>query len=430
MAGNDRAGEAAETGREGGGKDSGAGPPATSPPVTSPAGRGLDWLNLFVGNIQTGFGPFIAVYLTTQGWTETSIGLALSLGTISAMASQVPAGAMVDAIANKAAVVFFSILAFSLGALLFAIQPTPLPVYLAEIIHSFSSCTLGPAIAAISLAVAGPAMLGLRFGRNTRFASIGNGIGAALMGACGYYVSERAVFFLTAALTLPALVPLLPLARLGTGGRAAGRDPGSEGWRDGLRPLLTDRRLLIFAACVMLFTLGNAAILPLIGSALTERVGSAASLLIAACIVLPQLVVAAISPAIGRLAEARGRRSVLLLGFCTLPIRGLFFAAATDPVLAVPVQILDGIAGAAIGVLVPLVTSDIAGRSGHFNLALGFVGFAIGIGATLSTSLAGAIADRFGNSIALLGLAGVGLAATALVWGAMPETRTPQPGTP
>ena len=29
------------------------------------------------------------------------------------------------------------------------------------------------------------------------------------MGACGYYVSERAVFFLTAALTLPALMPLL-----------------------------------------------------------------------------------------------------------------------------------------------------------------------------------------------------------------------------
>ena len=397
----------------------------TSPPVTSPAGRGLDWLNLFVGNIQTGFGPFIAVYLTTQGWTETSIGLALSLGTISAMASQVPAGALVDAIANKAGIVFFSILAFMVGALLFAVAPTPLPVYLAEVIHSFSSCTLGPAIAAISLSVAGQAMLGQRFGRNTRFASIGNGIGAALIGACGYYVSERAVFFLTAALTLPALAPLLPLARLGAGSRAAGCDPGAEGSRHGLRPLLTDRRLLIFAASLMLFTLGNAAILPLIGSALTERVGSMASLLIAACIVLPQLVVALISPAIGRLAEARGRRLVLLLGFCTLPIRGLLFAVARDPALAVPVQVLDGIAGAAIGVMVPLVTSDIAGKSGHFNLALGFVGFAIGIGATLSTSLAGMIADRFGNSAALFALAAIGLLATALVWGAMPETRAP-----
>ncbi len=164
-------------------------------PAATPAERSLDWLNLFVGNIQTGFGPFIAVYLTTQGWTETSIGLALSLGTVAAMASQIPAGALVDAIRGKAWVVLLSILAFSISALLFAVQPAPLAVYVAEILHSFSSCTLGPAIAAISLAVAGPSVLGLRFGRNARFAAIGNGIGAVLMGACGYYVSERAVFF-------------------------------------------------------------------------------------------------------------------------------------------------------------------------------------------------------------------------------------------
>src|SRR6202022_2596976 len=61
------------------------------------ASRGLDWFNLFVANIQTGFGPFIAVYLISQSWTQTSIGLALSIGTIAAMASQVPAGALVDA---------------------------------------------------------------------------------------------------------------------------------------------------------------------------------------------------------------------------------------------------------------------------------------------------------------------------------------------
>src|SRR5437899_9295335 len=82
--------------------------------------RGLDWLNLFVGNIQTGFGPFIAVYLTTRGWTQTSIGLALSLGTITAMISQMPAGALLDIISNKTGVVLFSILAFSISALLFA----------------------------------------------------------------------------------------------------------------------------------------------------------------------------------------------------------------------------------------------------------------------------------------------------------------------
>src|SRR5271163_1603311 len=90
---------------------------------------------------------------------------------------------------------------------------------------------------------------------------------------------------------------------------------------------------------------------------------------------------------------------------------------------SVLVQILDGLAAACLGVLVPLVASDVAGRSGHFNLALGFVGLAIRIGATASTSLAGWIADRWGQPTAFAGLAAAGLAAMVLAWGAMPETR-------
>jgi MFS family permease len=266
---------------------------------------------------------------------------------------------------------------------------------------------------------------GLRFGRNARFASIGNGIGAALMGACGYYISERAVFFLTAALAFPALVALpspMQLARPSPPPSVGGA-AGLDGDKTAPRRVLSDRALLTFGACAMLFTLGNAAMLPLVGNALTRTVGDAASLVIAACIVLPQLVVAVISPAVGRLAEAKGRRPVLLLGFCTLPIRGCLFAVANDPTLIVLVQILDGVAAACLGVLVPLVTIDVAGRSGHFNLALGFIGLSIGIGATLSTSLAGSIADRWGQPTAYAGLAAVGLVATVLAWSAMPETR-------
>jgi MFS family permease len=145
--------------------------------------------------------------------------------------------------------------------------------------------------------------------------------------------------------------------------------------------------------------------------------------LIAASIVLPQLVVALLSPVLGHIAEMRGRRLVMLIGFSTLPVRGALFAVSADPNFIVPVQALDGVAGAAIGVLVPLVASDIAGKSGHYNLSLGFLGFMVGVGATLSTSLAGWAADRFGDPVAFASLAGVGLAATLLIWAAMPETR-------
>ena len=386
------------------------------------ASRGLDWFNLFVANIQTGFGPFIAVYLSSQSWTQTSIGVALSIGTVSSMASQVPAGALVDLMPNKTRVAAFSVVVFTISALMFAIHPIPLFVYLAEILHGISSCTLGPAIAAMSLVIAGRFGMGLRLGRNARYAAIGNGVGAALMGACGQYVSERAVFFLTAALTLPALVALLPLRRSAVAPEEL-RPPHLKAGENPVKYLsvLADRRLLIFSACALLFTFANAPMLMLISGTLTAR-GSNPSLLIAACIVLPQIIVALASPAVGRFAERYGRRIVLMIGFSMLPLRCVVFAATQNPAVLVAAQVFDGIAGACFGIMVPLIVSDVAGRSGHFNLSLGAVGFGIGIGATLSTPAAGWMADHFGTKPAFFVLLAIGSLAvlTAFI---MPETR-------
>jgi MFS family permease len=396
-----------------------AGPAIPPEPRASSA---LDWFNLFVANIQTGFGPFIAVYLSSQSWTQTAIGLALSIGTVSSMASQVPAGALVDLMPNKTRVAAFSVLVFTVSALMFAIHPIPLFVYLAEILHGISSCTLGPAIAAMSLVIAGRFGMGLRLGRNARYAAIGNGIGAALMGACGQYVSERAVFFLTALLTLPALFTLLPLRRSAVAGKELQPHPLLPGEsRTAQLRILADRRLLIFCVCAMLFTFANAPLLMLISGTLTAK-GSNPSLLIAACIVLPQIVVAAASPSVGRFAERYGRRIVLIVGFSMLPLRCLMFASTQNPTLLVAVQALDGIAGACFGIMVPLIVSDVAGGSGHFNLALGAVGFGIGIGATLSTPAAGWLSDHFGARSAFFALMGIGALAIVMAF-IMPETR-------
>ena len=403
-----------------------------SNPQLQAAGRGLDWLNLFVANIQTGFGPFLAVHLTAQGWTLTAIGFALSVGTVSSLLSQLPAGALVDAARSKRRVAGLSVLAFTLSALLLAISPLPLPVYIAQVLHGFSSCTLGPAIAALSIAIAGQAWLGPRLGRNARYASIGNGVGAALMGICGYFISEQAVFFLTALLTLPALALLVPLkgldASLPLAADAARNPPGAGPQRVSVLHVLADRRLLVFAVCAMVFTFANAPLLTIASSALTARAGDLATLLIAACIVLPQLVVALVSPAVGRGASTWGRKPLLLLGFAMVSTRGVLLGMVSDPTLVVLVQALDGIAAACFGVLVPLVTCDIAGRSGHFNLSLGAVGLAIGIGGTLSPPLAGWIADEFGTGAAYATLSAAGLIPILIAMAALPETRPAETG--
>ena len=394
--------------------------------VDKQPGIAFDWFNLFVANIQTGFGPFVAAYLVTQHWTQTSIGVALSIGTVAAMASQVPAGALVDAMPNKTRVAAFSVFAFTLCALMFAVYPIPLFVYLAEILHGLSSCTLGPATAAMSLVIAGRFGMGLRLGRNARYAAVGNGLGAALMGACGYWVSERAVFFLTAAFTLPAIAALWPLRKVAVVRAEPTTLTAQRHARGvGLLRILADRRILIFCGCAMLFTFANAPTLMLVSGKMSVSEGNT-SLLIGACVLIPQLIVALASPAVGRLAESHGRRIVLMLGFCALPLRCAVFAVSSNPYLVVAVQALDGIGGACFGIMVPLIVSDVAARTRHFNLTLGVVGFAIGIGGTLSTPAAGWIADHFGTRMAFFGLAGVGIAASLLVLLAMPETR-PRP---
>jgi len=75
-------------------------PEADHPPPSSQSRsqRGLDWFAFFLADIQTGWGPFVAAYLTSESWTQLDIGLILTVGTLSAMAVQIPVGALVDSV--------------------------------------------------------------------------------------------------------------------------------------------------------------------------------------------------------------------------------------------------------------------------------------------------------------------------------------------
>jgi MFS family permease len=393
--------------------------PATRDAAARASARGLDWFTFFLADIQTGFGPFVAIYLTAHAWTQFDIGLILTTGGLVALAFQMPGGALVDAVRSARLVAILAVAAICLSALALAIWPTFLVVMAARVLHAGASCVLGPVIAAISLGLVGHAALGARLGRNARFASIGNGFAAAAMGIAGYLVSNQAVFFLTAALAAPAI---LALARIRMGDVERPRDTDIGAATTTVRKVLSDRRLLVFAGCILLFQLANAAMLPLMGGILTLRSSQWASTLIGACIVVPQLVVAGFAPWVGRVADSWGRRPLLLFCFVALALRGVLFAFVTDPYLIVVVQILDGVCAAVLGVALPLVVADITHGTGRFNLGLGVVGSAVGIGAALSTTLAGYAIDHFGSSVAFFSLASIAACGLALVWLLLPET--------
>lgn len=398
--------------------------PETQATMSVRSSRGLDAFTFFVANLQTGFGPFLAVYFTQAKWTQSDIGLALTVGSLVSLLGQMPGGAFVDAARSKRFAAGVSAFFVGASALMLAIWPSYLLVLLAMVIHSAASCVLTPAIAAISIGLVGYARAGERLGRNASFSAVGNALGAAGMGAIGYYFTNDAVFYLAGALVLPTLMAL-SFIRPGeiAPPESRGADPSDERAGGGLRALLTNRALLCFGGCITLFYLSNAALLPLVGSVLTVRTSETATVLIAACIMVPQVVLALSAPAVGRAAERWGRRPLLLIGFAALPIRALIFAYTDVPELMVAAQVFDGVSAAVLGVMIPLTVADATRHTGRFNLALGAVGTAMGIGAALSTAIAGIMADRLGSHTAFLGLAAIGFASFVLLLLIMPETR-------
>ena len=397
-------------------------PPA---PPSRQSLRGLDWFIFFLADVQTGFGPFIAVYLTTQKWTQVEIGLVLSIGGVVGLIGQMPGGAIVDAARSERLVAGLAVATIGAAALAYAAWPIFPVVVMAATLHAAASCVLGPAIAAISLGLVGPLAIGERLGRNARFASLGNGTAAAVMGTAGYLLSSRSVFLVTFVLAIPTLLALARIREreidVAQAHGAVKREVPDAKATSVLS--LCRRPLLIFALSVLLLQLANAAMLPLMAGVVTTRSSQWAPVLIAACIIVPQAIVALMSPSVGRKAQAWGRRPLMLMAFAALAIRGVLFATVKDPYLLVAVQAFDGITAAVFSVMVPLVVADIAYGSGHFNLAQGIVGTATGIGASLSTVLAGYVSDKFGSSVAFAGLAGVAAVGLAMIWLVMPETR-------
>ena len=388
--------------------------------------HGLDWLNFFLAGVLTSFGPFVALYLAGQGWRQEEIGFILTASVLVGLLIQVPGGELLDAIQSKQLVVALAVVTVACSALILALWPRFTPALIAEVLLGVTGGLLGPAVVAISLGLVGNEALPDRLGRNQRFAAIGGFCAAGLMGLLGFLFSNQVIFFAGAALAVPTL---LALARIRTGevhfARACGAAPGdyhpSRPPRSTRGAICKNFRLLVFASCIVLFQLANASALPLVSEELGAIRGS--SLVISALILIPQLVVAVLAPWVGRTARRWGRRPLLLIGLTALPIRAACFALTRDPVSLAVVQLLDGVSGAAIGVLTPVVIADVTKGTGRFNLAQGVVGTFSGIGAALSTTLSGYITQSFGNAAGFSAITGVAIAAVAVCWAFMPETK-------
>ncbi len=387
--------------------------------------RGLDWLNFFLADVQTGIGPFLAIYLAGYGWNEQRVGLALTVGGIAGILAQTPAGALVDRLRSKRALIAGAIAALALGAVLIALLPRVWVVISAELLVGGTSSLVAPAICAISLGIVGRTLFDRRQGRNQAFNSAGNVVAAAAMGLLGYFVSNRSIFFFVVVCALPTIATLAVIRPEEIDyerARGAGKTDGK------IRPagalaLLEDRRLIIFLVCAVMFHFANAAMLPLLGEMLAKGQGRSSMMFMSACVVTTQLVIAALASWSGQKAGSWGRKPLLLIAFGALPIRGVLYTLTANTGALVAIQILDGVGAGIFGVVSVLVIADLTQGTGRFNLTLGAIGTAVGIGASLSQVIAGSVVHHFGPHAGFLFLAAVASAAFGMLYLFMPETR-------
>jgi MFS family permease len=390
--------------------------------------RGLDWLNFFLADVQTGVGPFLAIYLAGYGWNEQRVGVALTVGGIAGILTQTPAGALVDRLRSKRALIAAAVVALAAGALLVALLPNFGSVMSAQVLIGGTSSIFGPAICAVSLGIVGHKLFDRRQGRNQAFNSAGNVLAAVSMGLLGYFVSNRSIFFFVSLCTLPTILTLFLIRpeEIDYARARGGKEGDEDGKPVGAGTLLKDRPLFIFLICAVMFHFANAAMLPLLGEMLAKGQGRSSMMFMSACVVTTQLVITLIASWTGREAGSWGRKPLLLIAFGVLPVRGVLYTLTHKTMALIAIQVLDGVGAGIFGVVSVLVIADLTKGSGRFNLTLGAISTAVGIGASLSQVIAGSIVHHFGSNAGFLFLAAIAAAALGILYFFMPETRDQQ----
>jgi MFS family permease len=205
---------------------------------------------------------------------------------------------------------------------------------------------------------------------------------------------------------------------------AGGNDAKHE--RDqpsGLSILLTCRPLLIFAVCVTLFHLSNAAMLPLVGQKLALQDKNLGTSLMSACIVAAQIVMVPMAMLVGAKADAWGHKRFFFAALLILPIRGALYTLSNNAAWLIGVQLLDGVGAGIFGAIFPVIVADLMRNTGRFNVAQGAIITARSIGAALSTTLAGLVVVRAGYGAAFVTLGAILAIGAAVCFFALPETR-------
>ncbi len=381
----------------------------------------LALINVFIGDIQGGLGPFLGTWLAQmRQWSPSEVGLVTTLVGAGTLALSGPFGALVDRFGRPRLLIVIACAAILAGTLLLMPAHSFVPVLAAQFLAAAGGTLLLLAVTALTLGVVGKDAFPRQQGRNQAFNHVGILIAAGLITLGTAHFGPEIAFWVLGGMAAAAIAAALAMpARAFNARRAAGwkeEDAEHEApARSSYARIFTNRRLLVLAVALALFQLGNGGMLTLLGQKLVHTADNPTAWT-ARYVMVAQLVMVPVALAAGSLADRRGRRQLLMAACLALPVRAALSAFIDDPYWLITAEILDGVASGIIGVAVPVVVADLTWGSGRTQTALGSVNAVQGAGGALSAWYGGLAQGWFGWTGAFLALGAAGLGALALVW--------------
>ena len=379
-------------------------------------------LNFFMADMQAGIGPFLGVFLLAHGWESGLIGTVMTVGGVAGMLMTTPAGALVDSTRHKKFYVIIPGICTVVASGIILLSQEFWLVSLSQVATAIAGAAIGPAVSGITLGIVRQAGFNRQNGRNQALNHAGNMVGAALSGFLGWMYGFTAVFWLAAAFGVLSIVSVLMIPSDAIDDDAArGLKQGDENQNKsqvgGLQVLLECKPLLVLAAALALFHLGNGAMLPLYGLAVVANKQGDPASFVAMTIVIAQAVMIGVSLLAMRMAEKEGYWLVIMISFVALPIRGVIAAYVQNKWGVYPVQMLDGIGAGLQSVAVPGLVARILDGTGRVNVGQGAVMTVQGLGESFSPAIGGWIAQEIGYSAMFLILGSFAIGSIALWWG-------------
>jgi MFS family permease len=399
----------------------------------------LKAVNFCIADVQNGMGPYMALFLESSArWNPSQIGIALAAGNISQVLAQTPAGALIDRIHGKRQLVFAGIVLIGVACLGTA-WFTQLPVVTAgQVLIGIAGAIFPACLAAIALGLVGRKRMDRQMGTSQAFNAAGNMTSALALGAVGYFWGLKWMFYFLIALCAAATAALFSIngddidfnLACGADGKPEGRRaPRGTVWKGigqsvvGFLRVFEKKPLVIFLISTVIFHFSNAAMVPLVTEMLGKNQGAKTAVLYTSgYMVASQFVFVIVAALSGRLAGAIGRKPLFLFAFAALTLRGLLYTLGNNPFWLITVQCMDGLGAGIFGVVGVLIIADLTRGTGLFNSTQGAIATAQGMGAFLSNSMAGYLAQHEGTRFTFVTLSGIAFLGLVFFWILMPET--------